>query len=100
MPEGGDQEPSEVLATRTPEPPAPETQSPVRIVVKMARPFAFLMTCGVLLGKSREVQRDGWTHFWWNVFEDLLLCRGAVGNGGCRFFCVEAILCTGRLAGV
>jgi hypothetical protein len=44
MPEGGDQLPSGVLATKTPEPPAPEIQRPVRMVVKMARPFAFLMT--------------------------------------------------------
>jgi len=95
MPEGGDQEPSEVLATKTPEPPAPETQSPVRIVVKMARPFAFLMTCVVLLRSSDDALGDGWTHFWWNVFKDLLLCRGAVGSGGCRFFLVEAIFWTG-----
>jgi hypothetical protein len=44
IPDGADQDPSSVLATKTPEPPAPEIQSPVRIVVKMARPTAFSMT--------------------------------------------------------
>jgi hypothetical protein len=58
MPDGGDQEPSGVLATKTPDPPAPETQSPVRIVVKMARPLAFLITCAVLLESLRMAYRD------------------------------------------
>ncbi len=49
IPEGGDQDPSGSLAIRTPLPPAPETQSPVRMTVKIARPTQFLMTfCGIL----------------------------------------------------
>jgi hypothetical protein len=44
MPDGGLHSPSSFLAIKTPDPPAPEIQSPVRIVVKMARPSAFCMT--------------------------------------------------------
>lgn len=59
MPDGGDQVPSGVLATRTPDPPAPETHRPVRIVVKMARPFAFLITCGLSAWIDLGVERWG-----------------------------------------
>ena len=44
IPEGGDHSPDAVLATSTPLPPEPLTHKPVLIVVKMAKPFAFLMT--------------------------------------------------------
>jgi hypothetical protein len=48
IPEGGDQDPSSFLAINTPEPPAPETQSPVRMTVKIARPTQFWITfCGI-----------------------------------------------------
>lgn len=58
MPDGGDQLPSAVRPTKMPDPPAPETHSPVRIVVKMASPFAFRMTYGT--STYSEVDDDSW----------------------------------------
>jgi hypothetical protein len=48
-PLGGDQLPSGRREIKTPEPPAPETHRPVRIVVKIAKATAFLMTLGGIL---------------------------------------------------
>lgn len=50
IPDGGDHVPSAIRATRMPLPPAPEYQSPARMVVKMASPFAFrMMVSGIFL---------------------------------------------------
>lgn len=44
IPDGGPQFPSSLRAMRTPDPPAPDTQRPVRITVKIARPTQFWIT--------------------------------------------------------